>query len=278
MAGYWIDGKPSDVLPAGNRAVLFGDSSFTTLAVRSGVPELWSRHRQRLQQADAVLKLGTDFDALEAELLEFCAPLARAIVRVTLIRAGDGRGYALPAARASNRLLMQREWPADIEARAETGIAVRWCSTPLAAQPLLAGLKHGNRLEQVLARAEWPSAGSERNTFAEGLMLDYQGNVIEATSSNLFFRHRDGHWCTPALTEAGIAGVRRAQLLDWFASEGLAVEIGVFSKATVAQASEGFLCNSVIGIWPIASLAGQAWQIGDDTRRAQQALARSNSL
>ncbi|NQD38908.1 aminodeoxychorismate lyase [Permianibacter sp. IMCC34836] len=273
MTDSWLDGIPCDRIAVDDRALLFGDSCFTTIAVRDGQPELWPRHRERLQQSLLRLQFPVlDLNLLTQEVMAACAGVERAILRVTLTRGAGGRGYALPVAGNVRRLLLRRDWPADIDQRGRDGVQLRWCETQLSEQPLLAGLKHGNRLEQVLARAEWQDA-----RIAEGLMCDRNGHVIEGTTSNLFFCNADGHWCTPALDRCGVAGVMRAELLARFQAQGINVAQGDYSMADVQTATEVFICNSIIGLWPVLALADRRWVIGEQTRRLQQAIGRSVS-
>lgn len=267
----WVNGVASDTVAITDRSLLFGDSCFTTVAVRAGQPRQWSRHRERLLQTTAQLRFPSlDIAQLEQEVFSACQPVDRAILRITLTRGSGGRGYALPDTVQAQRLLLLRDWPADIEVRGQTGIRVRWCETRLSAQPLLAGLKHGNRLEQVLARAEWQDA-----QIAEGLMCDDLGQVVEGTTSNLFFRSMDGQWCTPSLQRCGVAGVMRAELLEAFKKAEENVREAAFTPAQLLAATEVFLCNAVIGIWPVVALADRQWLIGERTRQMQHYLERN---
>lgn len=266
----WCNGIVGERIALDDRGLLFGDSCFTTVAIRNGQPELWSRHQARLQQCcERLCFPPLDFSRLQQEVFSACTGMARAILRVTITRGSGGRGYALPSEIAPQRLLLRRDWPADIEARARDGIRLRWCTTPLASQPLLAGLKHGNRLEQILARAEWQDA-----QIAEGLMCDDRGRVIEGTTSNVFFRRPDGEWCTPSLATCGVAGVMRAEILSVLEQQGKTVQVADFAPTDLLAACEVFVCNAVIGIWPVIALAETRWRIGDDTRALQQALGR----
>jgi 4-amino-4-deoxychorismate lyase len=128
-------------------------------------------------------------------------------------------------------------------------------------------MKHLNRLEQVLARAEW---GEE---YPEGLLLDQQGFVIEGVSSNLFCYH-EGQWLTPLLTDSGVAGVMREYLMSVLLPE-LSVP-ATESRITLEQlvsSEEVFLCNSVVGIWPVVSLADRyRWPLGEHVKSIQQRL------
>jgi 4-amino-4-deoxychorismate lyase len=144
---------------------------------------------------------------------------------------------------------------------------VRWCDARLAEQPLLAGIKHLNRLEQVLARAEWTDPD-----VAEGLMRDVHGRLVCGTMSNVFIVIRD-QLVTPALVRAGVAGVMRAALLAAFRQSGAAVVERDVEPAELAAASEVFLSNALIGAWPVRSLEQLRWPVGAWARRAQAWVA-----
>jgi 4-amino-4-deoxychorismate lyase len=147
------------------------------------------------------------------------------------------------------------------------GIRVVWCATRLPLDPRLAGLKHLNRLHQVLARAEVDAAGAD-----EGLCLDASGRVACATAANVF-AVVDGVVRTPAIEAAGVAGVARAALLA-DAGFGADVEIGELQPADLARASEIFLSNAVRGVMPVCELDGRSLSVGPAALAARQALAR----
>ncbi|GGB92911.1 hypothetical protein GCM10011352_18730 [Marinobacterium zhoushanense] len=140
------------------------------------------------------------------------------------------------------------------------------CQTRLAQQPLLAGIKHLNRLEQVLARAEWNDPG-----IREGVVCDTGGTLIEGTMSNLFFV-LDGVLCTPELTQCGVAGILRRWVLEAEECAGECVQVGRFSPQQLSQADEIFLCNSLIGIWPVIEYEGVELGIGKRTLALQSLL------
>jgi 4-amino-4-deoxychorismate lyase len=114
-------------------------------------------------------------------------------------------------------------------------------------QPALAGLKHGNRLEQVIARSQW------RSGWDEALLLDQHSSVIEATQSNVFIVN-DGELITPSLEFAGVAGVVREYLMSQAHKFGLSVKTMPLSINQIEAADEVFLSNSVIGLWPVKKL------------------------
>jgi 4-amino-4-deoxychorismate lyase len=170
------------------------------------------------------------------------------------------RGYAPPQEPSPTRVVAGFDAPAMVGDAYASGLRVRWCDTRLAAQPLLAGLKHLNRLEQVLARAEWsdPAVG-------EGLMCDVDGPVISGTMTNLF-AVLDGVLVTPALERCGVAGVARAEIL---ASRSDA-RVMTLSRADLDRASEVFLSSSVRGILPVQAVGNTVYGPGPVTRVLQQ--------
>jgi 4-amino-4-deoxychorismate lyase len=259
----WVDGQPADALSLKDRGLAYGDGLFETIAVRGGQPILLDRHLTRLAEGCSRLAIAADIDRVRTELRAYAAAMGEGVLKLILTR-GDGlRGYA-PDPAAQGRRILQGNPPAAYPAvHGEQGVRLFPCATRLSNQPLLAGLKHLNRLEQVLARAEWRDG-----EHAEGLMLDQAGRVIEGVFSNLFLV-RDGVLITPDLKRCGVAGVMRAELL--FQAESLAIptQITNVSLEQLQWADEVFICNSVYGVWPVRAYAALSWPVGPLTRKLQ---------
>ena len=259
----WVDGQPADALSLKDRGLAYGDGLFETIAVHGGQPILLDRHLTRLAEGCSRLAIATDIDRVRTELRAYAAAMGEGVLKLILTR-GDGlRGYA-PDPAAQGRRILQGNPPAAYPAvHGEQGVRLFPCVTRLSSQPLLAGLKHLNRLEQVLARAEWRDG-----EHAEGLMLDQAGRVIEGVFSNLFLV-RDGVLITPDLKRCGVAGVMRAELL--FQAESLAIptQITDVSLEQLQWADEVFICNSVYGVWPVRAYAALSWPVGPLTRKLQ---------
>ncbi len=271
MTTIWINGKPATDVSSIDRGFLFGDGCFTTMAKANGKVERLSAHLERLQRdARALLLPPFDVMQLREEIDAYAAQVPDGVIRATLTRGSGGAGYALPAIAHSTRVLQWRESLTLTSQNAKLGIAVFACTTRLARQPRLAGIKHCNRLENILARAEVPEHG-----FAEGIMCDEQDNLIEGTFSNLFWRENDG-WFTPQLDQCGIAGVMRAEILALMRQYGIRVQEVKRQKALALTAmQEAFVCNSVIGIWPVTQMINKMLVIGKDTRHFQAAIGRT---
>ncbi|WNK21463.1 aminodeoxychorismate lyase [Halomonas piscis] len=233
----------ADQVPFDDRGLAFGDGVFETVLMRDGAPLLWPRHRARLRHGCRTLGISPPDDAA----LEACwQPPASGleVLKIMVTRGSGGRGYALPE-RQRPRLLYRRTAFAPARSRWR-GVDVCLCALRLARQPALAGIKHLNRLENVLARREWQSAD-----IAEGLLADTDGNLVEATAMNVFWRADDAYW-TPPLDASGVAGTLRAALLE----QGR-VQEAPLSAETLLESSaveQLFVGNSVQGLWPVNAL------------------------
>ncbi|MFJ4066513.1 aminodeoxychorismate lyase [Pseudomonas sp. NPDC089996] len=264
----WIDGQPATAINLQNRGLAYGDGLFETIAVRGGRPSLLDGHLARLALGCQRLMIDADLSLVRDEILRFASQLGDGVAKLVLTRGDSQRGYAPVAGVAPRRILQGSPLPSYPVEHAELGVQLFPCQTRLGEQPLLAGLKHLNRLEQVLARAEWQ--GSEH---AEGLMRDGQGRVVEGVYSNLFLV-RDGVLLTADLSRCGVAGVMRGALLEQAKRLGMAVQVRDIAFDELQQADEVFVCNSVYGVWPVRGFAALNWSPGPLTRKLQ-AVART---
>ena len=254
----WVNGQPSETLPATDRGLLYGDGVWETVGVKAGQPQLLGWHLERLQQGLQALAINTlDMAILQREITAFCAhataDLPRAVLKIIVTRGAGVRGYSPHGCEQPTRILQCTPWAQYPVAYYAQGIRLALCETRLAHQPRLAGFKHLNRLEQVLARVEF---GSE---FQEGLVRDYAGNVIEGTMSNLFVVQADGSVLTPDLTACGIAGVMRRFIVQTLAEWGICCHIRGVTWNDVQDAQALFMTNSLIGIWFVREFAGKQY-------------------
>ena len=127
---------------------------------------------------------------------------------------------------------------------------MRICKMRLGQNPALAGLKTLNRLEQVLARAEWSDPD-----ISEGLMLDVKENLVEGTISNLFLVQGE-RLSTPDLGNCGVSGVMREVVMQQASCLGLSLSEENLTLQDLASADGIFLSNSLIGIWPVREVDG----------------------
>ena len=249
-----VNGIESGRLDPRDRGLCYGDGVFRTLAVRAGKPVLWRRQYAKLAADSAALRIDCpSLQTLERDLAQVAARHADGVIRITLTRGIAARGYAIPEIANITRIVSWSPAPGARVAEKSAGARVCWCSLRLAIQPALAGIKHLNRMENVLARSEWHDPD-----IAEGLLRDANGHVIGGTMSNLFLL-RAGELGTPALEGSGVAGVIRDLIIERARKEGLALRIGAVAPDEVRAADALFLVNSVIGVWPVAALGDMTW-------------------
>jgi 4-amino-4-deoxychorismate lyase len=248
-----VNGHPTDLVDARDRGLAYGDGVFRTLRTQDGRPLWWRDHYAKLAADCAALMLTCpDETLLHAEICQV-AEADGGVVKVVLTRGAGARGYAPPPSDGVTRIVFSGPLPAHAQAEAPDAIAARWCTLQLARQPRLAGIKHLNRLENVLARSEWTDP-----SILEGLLCDDLGAVIGGVMSNLLII-RKGELFTPDLDACGVAGVARMRLLRTAPRLGIPVHIGRLLPAAILAADEVMICNSVIGVRRVARLDDVTW-------------------
>ncbi len=249
-----INGVSGNSISIRDRGLLYGDGVFRTLRASGGHAQHWPLHYQKLQQdCNALGIVCPDFARLSAELDSLLRVQRDAAIKLIVTRGQGARGYAPPAPATPTHIwdvAPLPDYPAD---RATLGVRARLCQLRLSQQPRLAGIKHLNRLENVLAAAEWDDVD-----IAEGLLLDAEGNVIEGTRSNLFIVTQ-GILVTPDLSRCGVAGVQRERVMAWAARHGMPLQVRAVSLDEVLHSEELFVVNSMMGLWPIRELEQRSW-------------------
>lgn len=272
---FLLNGEPAHCVDPADRGLQYGDGLFETLEVRRGRPLFLDRHLRRLALGCRRLMIPMpDAGLLEAEALSLTTGREAAVLKLIVTRGSGGRGYRQPDVIQPTRLFSLHPYP-EYPAHYQTnGVVADFCRQRLSCNPTLAGIKHLNRLEQVLARAEWADDGRQ-----EGLMLDSLDRVVEGTMSNLFIV-KDGALLTPGLADCGVAGIVREWILAFAAAENLPAAEVAITVDRVLAADEAFVTNSVIGIWPVRQLAERGFAVGPVTQhiRAAYQLAKQREL
>jgi 4-amino-4-deoxychorismate lyase len=241
----WINGRAGATIRIEDRGLNYGDGAFETMRVRRGAVRFLDYHLERLE--DACRRLGIkppDRARLRNEIGRIAARRAEAVLKLIVTRGIGARGY-----RPSGRERCTRVISLHALSRAARAAALprrmRLCEMRLGINETLAGLKTLNRLESVLARAEWTDT-----RIWEGLMRDTDDNIVCGTMSNLFMR-RGSRLITPKVDRCGIAGVMRRWVLEQAGGLRLAVTEGRLRWEHLAGADEVFMTNAVVGIVPI---------------------------
>lgn len=250
-----LNGKAIDQISLSDRGLLYGQTLFETIPVCHQQPLSLERHLNRLAKGCKALSIDLDFEQLKVEIDEFCQAQTgnKLVLRITVSMGEGGRGYANPETTHSQRILSMHSFPKHPKKHWHDGIKLGVAEIKLASQPALAGIKHGNRLEQIIARGQW------HDDWQEALLLNQQDQVIEATQSNLFVRHGNS-LATPDLNTSGVAGIMREQVLELADNIGVPTKIMSLSLTDIKAADEVFLSNCVIGIWPVREFQEQTFR------------------
>jgi 4-amino-4-deoxychorismate lyase len=250
MPVSWINGVRADSVASTDRGLHYGDGLFETITCVAGQPRWLPLHLERLRHGCQRLLLPFDaFDALGAEIGTLADAGERCIIKVLLTRGPAlRRGYAPGGDERPTRIVTRYDWLPE-NPRAGEGLRVGLSPVTLGLNPLLAGLKHLNRLEQVLAQAAMRSLPLD-----EVLMLSSAGHVIGGSMSNVFFADADGLF-TPSLADCGVEGIMRRRVCAAAERCGMPVKTRQVAAAELARVQEAFLTNVRWEVQPIASLA-----------------------
>lgn len=252
-----------EALPAEGRGFAYGDGLFETMRVHGGQVSWWDAHWNRMAEGARRLRIALPDPAfVRTQALALADRCDDGVLKLIVSRGAAGRGYASWDATAPVWTLSRHPAP---EPPRPGGLRLHVCEMRLAIQPALAGIKHCNRLEQVLARAEW-----DQGAFDEGLMRDTDGYAVCATSANLF-AHGNGRWRTPPVDRCGVAGICRGWAID-----ALEAEEARMTVDDLVRADAVFLCNAVRGILPVARLRDRTWQQPPQVAAVIGLLARSH--
>jgi 4-amino-4-deoxychorismate lyase len=255
---YLINGDFNQTISPLDRGFAYGDGVFRTMRVQGGIPINWPLHYQKLVADCAAIGIVCpsaevfmeDFqtlfihDALQDEI---------SVAKIIVTRGEGERGYATPAITFPLRVLIKSDLPKYHASYYNEGVRLTCCETCLSKQTKFAGVKHLNRLENVMARMEWRD-----ETIFDGIMFDESNNVIECTMSNIFARFGD-ELLTPSLSQCGVAGITRQQILALSKPLTLSVKEATLTLEQLVLANEIVVCNSLYGAFQVSHIAENAW-------------------
>lgn len=243
---FLINGHEQDCLAANDRAIQFGDGCFTTARIVEGEIDLLPAHLHRLRKTCETLLIPfTAWSTLENEMKRLAAGHAQSVLKVILSRGSGGRGYSASDCLHPTRLLSVSAYPAHYERWRREGITLELSPVRLGRNPMLAGLKHLNRLEQVLIRTHLEQSAAD-----EALVVDSEGFITECCAANLLWRQGNDVF-TPRLDQAGVNGVMRQFCMQKLAHSGFrVVEVNARIEALDA-AEEVVACNALMPVVPV---------------------------
>lgn len=267
-AAVLIDGispvDPLHALPVEDRGFHYGDGVFESALLSNGRVRLLEQHLRRLALGCERLGIAApDAAALRSDVQRLSGSAQRAVLKIVVSRGIGPRGYRpSPRAKSSRVVALYPAPPPSPTTR----LVLRWCETRLGRNARLAGIKHLNRLEQVLAQAEW-----QDDSIVDGLMLDTEGELVSGTSNNVFLV-REGVLVTPDLRFCGVLGIMRGEVLRTARELGIAVSEEPLWPHDVEAASEVFITNAVRGIRSVTELDMLRWNSAPVADRLRKAL------
>ncbi|MCS4269911.1 MULTISPECIES: aminodeoxychorismate lyase [Raoultella] len=251
---FLINGLEQDVLAANDRAIQFGDGCFTTARIVDSQVQMLPAHLRRLQQACEKLMIPyTHWQTLEQEMLRLAQVQKSGVLKVILTRGSGGRGYSGTLCQQPTRILSVSPLPAHYSRWREEGITLALSPIRLGRNPSLAGLKHLNRLEQVLIRSHLEQTDAD-----EALVLDSEGWLTECCAANLFWRKGMAVF-TPRLDQAGVNGIMRQYCIARLAQSPFRVVEVTAGPDALRDADEVLICNALMPLVPVRRWDESRW-------------------
>jgi 4-amino-4-deoxychorismate lyase len=259
-----INGQPQTFWSVHDRGLHYGDGLFETLTCVDGRLRWFERHMARLSLGCERLGMpAPDSALLRTEAQSLLGAKPRALIKIIMTRGvATARGYRPAGDEQPTRIVSAYDWEAPEHPEFRLGLT----SVPLGINPQLAGLKHLNRLEQVLAQRDALARG-----WQEVLMRSSAGEVVCGSMSNLFVCHNEG-WLTPSLTQCGVAGVMRALVLEAAPRLGITVQIATVSEREVEAAEGLFVTNVRLGLQPVHWYQGRPLAVDERGARLQELI------
>ncbi|MFH2144021.1 MAG: aminotransferase class IV [Bacteroidota bacterium] len=245
--------KKEKIFDSENRAFRYGDGVFETIRVAEKNIFFFKDHFQRLTSGMEILGFTRNPSfSLEAiadniiKLLNINRLFQGARIRLSVFRTHGGFytpesnefEYVIEVAKLQNKnyILNQKGLIIDIYKEHNKPIGI------------LSNIKSSNALLYVLA-SKW----KRENNFDDCLLINENGNIVEATSSNLFIV-KDNILITPSLLDGCVDGIIRNHVIDI----ALSLKFVIYDEANVKEsdiieADEIFITNSINGIqWIVA--------------------------
>lgn len=245
---YWVNGVLSDTVSLDNRALHFGDGFFTTAKLTNGKIDFLDWHIERLDIAAKRLMFGNfDIDIVHQEMQKAAVIGMNGFIKVIISRKNNDMnagGYRCVGGFKILRIIYTGRIPKHYSQWLRFGIKIKTSAIRLARNHFLAGIKHLNRLEQVMI-ANW--IYKHNNIIDEALVLDTAGNIVECCSANVFWRKKHQVF-TPSVRDVGVNGIIRQLVLKLLPKLGYFGTEVIVSPKYLKNADEVFITNSLLPI------------------------------
>ncbi|MDO6426929.1 aminodeoxychorismate lyase [Thalassotalea sp. 1_MG-2023] len=252
-----LNGIRTEDISIKDRGLAYGDGVFTTAKIVDGTILLLAEHIDRLKESCARIALSNiDWHALKAELVKQSTAFPLAVLKVMITAGTGGRGYSRIGVSKPNVIVMVHEFPKHYIDWHQTGVSIGIAKTQLGINPQLAGIKHLNRLEQVLIRKEL-----DESDWQDLIVTDVQNNIVETSCANVFWIKNNAVF-TPELGSSGVAGLLRTQAISQFSK----VKLVKAPIDALKEVDAMIICNSVMGYVPVENFNGQTLSLSVASR------------
>ena len=247
-----VNGQISNQISITDRAFSYGDGVFTTAKIVEGEIEFLTHHLNRLVDSCSVLNIQfVEFDKLKSDIRFIAKNYSLAVLKVVITAGQGGRGYSRAGVKSANVIISVHEFPTLYKSWYQHGITLGVSNNQLGINPMLKGIKHLNRLEQVILRAEL-----DRSVEDDLVAVNIKDQIVETCCANIFWVNQQ-RLVTPSIIDSGVKGIMRQNILSTLTN----VEIVEESISTLSQATAIFICNCVMGIVPVREFQGRKLEI-----------------
>ncbi|MBI6548182.1 aminodeoxychorismate lyase [Xenorhabdus lircayensis] len=246
---YWINGNQCEHLPVNDRAVQFGDGCFTTIRVEQRQPILLPLHIKRLQKGvEKLFMPALDWLQLENHIKQVVKGCESGVLKVILSRGTGNRGYSIADTIEPTQILFLSSYPEQYITQRQKGVSLVLSPIPMGINPYLAGIKHLNRLEQILIKRF-----IEQSQVDEALVLDSDGLLVECCTANIFWRKGKNVY-TPDLSQCGVEGIMRQKIIELLTKSDYNLSCVMRYPEALAHADEVIICNSLMPVIPVCQI------------------------
>lgn len=255
MNKIYIDGvfyaKQDAKISVFDHGLLYGDGIFEGTRFYNGRVFRLEEHVDRLY--DSARAIGLTIPISKAEMMEATLESCRqnnlrdGYIRTVVTRGVGDLGLNPKNCPKATVIIIAdtiKLYPAELY---QNGLSVVTCATrrvaPGAFSPAVKSL---NYLNNILAKMEAGNAG-------EGLMLNEQGYVAEATGDNVFIVKK-GVLLTPPVSAGSLGGITRNAVIELAEKAGIEVKEVMLTRYDCYTADEFFLTGTAAEIIPVVHL------------------------
>ena len=244
-----INGKAGSSISIFDRGFLYGDAVFETILVKEKKPINIKFHLKRLNKGISNLKIKNfNEDALKNQIKKALKDQKNCILCINISRGiAKKRGYDIELANKPNIVITTTRIPKYPNSYYTHGVKTKFAKTKISRNFNLDNIKHSNKVDNIIATSEISKS------YPEVILCDDKDNIIEGTSSNIFFIKKNEFY-TPKLNNVGVDGIMKKIIISTLKKNKISVKTLNIKKNSINNFDAAFFCNSIRQIWNIKSI------------------------